>query len=84
MSTSAAALISSGVRWAMNTGLPRQAMVRRWPTWIGAMSNSVVDSASVSLAGFRLSMNGQIADTAPTAPSALAVSSRKSRRDSPA
>src|SRR6266571_3922289 len=64
----------------MKTGLPRQATVRRWPTAIGVRSTSVVDSASVSRAGLRLSMNGQIETAAPTAPSALAVSSRKSRR----
>ena len=60
-STSLGALISSGVRWSIKTGLPRHATVRRWPTCTGARSTSVVDSASVSLAGFRLSMNGQIA-----------------------
>ena len=46
----------------MNTGLPRHATVSRWPTWTGDRSTSVVDSASVSRAGFRLSMNGQIVD----------------------
>ena len=43
----------------MNTGLPRQETVRRWPTWTGERSTSVVDSARTSRAGFRLSMNGQ-------------------------
>jgi hypothetical protein len=42
-----------------------------------------IDSASVSLAGLRLSMNGQIAQAAPTTPSAVAVRVRKSRRVSP-
>src|SRR5229473_1940386 len=65
----------------MKTGLPRQATVRRWPTAIGARSTSVVESASVSRAGFRLSINGQIEIAAPMPPSAPAVSSRKSRRD---
>ena len=59
-STSCAALISSGVRWSMNTGLPRQATVSRCPTCTGARSTSVVDSASVSRAGLSVSMNGQI------------------------
>src|SRR6266702_682238 len=43
-------------------------------------TTEVVDSASVSRAGLRLSMNGQIETAAPTAPSAPALSSRKSRR----
>ena len=80
----AAALISSGVRWSMKTGLPRHATVSRWPTCTGARSTSVVDSAKVSRAGFRLSMNGQIVAATPTAPIAAAVRIRKSRRVSPA
>src|SRR6266567_2836118 len=67
----------------MKTGLPRQAMVSRWPTWIGARSTSVVDSASVSRAGLRLSTNGQMVVAAPTTPTAAAVRTRKSRRVPP-
>ena len=48
MSTSSAALISSGVRWAIKTGFPRHLTVRRCPTWTGARSTSVVDCANVS------------------------------------
>src|SRR5947207_13282211 len=64
-------------------GLPRQATVSRWPACTGARSTSVVESASVSLAGFRLSVNGQIAQAAPMPPSAPAVRIRKSRRVPP-
>ena len=53
------------------------------PTWTGARSTSVVASASVSRAGLRLSINGQIVIAAPTAPSAPAVRIRKSRRVPP-
>src|ERR1700724_2652303 len=67
----------------MKTGLPRQATVRRWPTCTGARSTSVVDNASVSRAGFRLSTNGQTDTTAPTPASAPAVRIRKSRRVPP-
>src|SRR6516165_6241637 len=83
MSTSSAALISSGVRWAIKTGLPRQATVRRWPTWTRARSTSVVDSANVSRAGLSVSMNGQIVAATPTPPIAPAVRNKKSRRVSP-
>ncbi len=72
-STSAAAWVSSGVRRAMNTGLPRQAMVMRRPTWIGFRPMSVVDCASTSADGFKESMNGHSARAVPTAAVATAA-----------
>ena len=67
----------------MNTGLPRQTTVMRWPTSTGDRSTPVDASASVSAAGFMLSMNGQAASAAPTTPTAPVAISRKSRRVSP-
>src|SRR3954463_12369446 len=61
-------------------GLPRQVTVMRWPSWMGERSTSVVACASVSCAGFMLPIKGQIAEAAPTIPTAVAVSVRKSRR----
>jgi len=75
--------ISAHHNFSIKTGLPRQATVSRWPACTGARSTSVVDRASVSLAGFRLSINGQIAQAAPMPPSAPAVRIRKSRRVPP-
>ena len=40
--TSCAALISSGVRWRMKTGLPRHVTVIAWPASIGDRSTSIV------------------------------------------
>jgi hypothetical protein len=67
----------------MNTGLPRQTTVMRWPTSTGARSTPVEASASVSAAGFMLSMNGHAASAAPTTPTALVAINRKSRLVSP-
>jgi hypothetical protein len=70
MLTSCAALMSSAVRWSMNTGLPRHITVTRCPSAILAMSTSVVDSASTSAAGFIWSMKGHRSEATPTAPTA--------------
>ena len=78
--TSSAALISSGVRWRMNRGLPRHFTVIAWPTWTGATFTSTVDSASVSAAGLRLLMKGQATAIVPMAPMAPVATMRKSRR----
>ena len=78
--TASASLISSGVRWRMNSGLPRHFTVIAWPTCTGATFTSTVDSASVSAAGLRLLMKGQATAAAPTAPKAPVATMRKSRR----
>ena len=77
--TSSAALISAAVRLRTKMGLPRQTMVMPWPAATGATSNSTLERASTSLAGFMLSMKGQArAPTPMTAPKPVS-SFRKSR-----
>src|SRR5690349_2672242 len=78
--TASAALMSSGVRWRMKTGLPRHFTVMAWPTWIGWTFTSIDDSARVSAAGLRLLMKGQATAARPTAPRAPVATMRKSRR----
>ena len=52
----------------MKTGLPRHFTVIAWPTCDRLRrSTSIEDSASVSAAGFILSMNGQAVAATPTA-----------------
>src|SRR5882757_9622266 len=78
--TASASLISSGVRWRTNSGLPRHFTVTAWPTAIGWTFTSTVLSASVSAAGLRLLMKGQAVAPMPTAPRAPVATMRKSRR----
>src|SRR5690348_17918072 len=63
---------------------PRSTLFPYTTLFRSARSTSVVASAKVSRAGFRLSINGQIVAATPTAPTAVAVKIRKSRRVSPA
>src|SRR3954471_2341543 len=78
--TASASLISSGVRWRTNTGLPRHFTVIAWPTAIAFTSTSTEESANVSAAGLRLLMKGQAVAIAPTAAKAPVATMRKSRR----
>jgi len=67
----------------MNTGLPRHFTVTAAPTAIGAMSTSMLDSASTSADGFIWSISGQAMAPAPTASVDQVTRSRKSRRVTP-
>ena len=81
--TALASAISLVVRRRMKTGEPRHLTVIAWPSSIGLRSTSVVEAASVSFAGFRLSSMGHTEAPVANAPSAPPARNRKSRRPPP-
>ena len=77
---SCSAAIACEPRRITNIGLPRHRMTICWPASIRLVSTSIgLPAASVSLAGFMLSMNGQATAPAPMAAPASVTTLSKSR-----
>ena len=74
------AAIACGLRRMTNIGAPRHRTTICWPGSIRLVSMSIgLPAASVSLAGFMLSMNGQATAPTPIATLAVVTKLRKSR-----